>query len=241
MHSASTPKPLTLASPALPVSRIVSSSTAAQVPRQTQHALDPSRLPHHSKCAEYLRGPIPSHLEGDSTQIPATKPNRLHAAQRAVVLVKVAAGWGSGVVVDCHLGLVLTNAHLFEQRTLQKLPTSTSASNAHGSSQGEDAAAQGNTQRTEAIPADRVLSMRGTRSTMYSGQYSSTDATPIPTRKEYCQVWSRSTHSACFSSGCGARVEQWHELSDCVNCSGVHETCAHHQGYHAGSVGTSLH
>lgn len=97
-----------------------------------QHPQSASRSP----CS--IRHPAAQHILEACVQ-QASYRERLESAQRAVVLVKLSSGWGSGVVVDTKLGIVLTNAHLFEHRGLQDLPSPTSAAHTK-STRGEDIA-----------------------------------------------------------------------------------------------------
>jgi hypothetical protein len=193
MQTADSIKPFTRVSCLSPTNGLVPSTVpvAGVPPQHAQHTLGASHnASNQSKCIGVLKGPTSTHIGWVPSQNPDPKLNRLQAAQRAVVLVKLAAGWGSGVVVDSNLGLVLTNAHLFEQRGLQKLPAPASASKARRSCREVNVAATGDKHRIKENEDNCKLPMRCECSTLHSAQCSSTDVAPILLRKETCQVGS---------------------------------------------------
>lgn len=174
-----------------PANPLINSAAADLALRHVQHTFG---TPHHPSaqfnCIYHLRGPKPPHhLRGDRNQnVPEI--NRLQTAQRAVVLVKLTSGWASGVIVDTKLGLLLTNAHLFEQRGLQELPSPTSS------------------RQHEPCTADRVVGgeiqgmkehttapMSFATSTEHRQPCSSSSFGPVRFRRQPCQVliW---THTA---------------------------------------------
>ena len=119
-------KPQETKSQAHPAPMIPSTTSAAAV---LEHACDASHVACNHTSFTHNHKSIRDALYSAPGEVPIVpKPSHLEAAQRAVVLVRLASGWASGVIVDTRLGLVLTNAHVFDHRGLQDLSSVSSQS-----------------------------------------------------------------------------------------------------------------